>query len=252
MCAAGSGAETVVVSQRFRGPPNSGNGGYVCGLVAQHVSGDAEVTLRAPPPLDTPMQIVHAGDGVRLLDGDREIASGVPAPARRTREPEPPAGPPTRAQAEAASIRYPGHEVHVFPTCFTCGTARERGDGLCIYCGAVDGHPGVVAGPWTPTPDLAGGDGRVRPEFVWAALDCPTYWALPGAGTVPAVLGRLAVVFESARPQPGDDLVVTAWPRPGESEGRKHRAAAALHDAAGTVLARSEALWIEIDPTRFA
>lgn len=243
--------ETVVVARRFCGPPASGNGGYVCGVVAAHVSGDAEVSLRAPPPLDTPLRIVREGDEVRLLDGDREVAHGRPAPGGRVPAPGPPVPPPSRDEAAAAAALYPGRVSHVFPTCFTCGTAREPGDGLCIYCGAVAGSPGLVAAPWTPTPDLAGGDGRVRPEILWAALDCPTYWSLPGAGTVPAVLARLAVVFDGPRPRPGDDLVVTAWPRPHESEGRKHRAAAALHDAAGAVVARSEALWIEIDPTRF-
>ncbi|MBX7159668.1 MAG: hypothetical protein K1X95_05190 [Acidimicrobiia bacterium] len=248
----GTAGGTLVVSRRFRGPPESGNGGYVCGLVAGHVDGDAEVSLRVPPPLDTPMRIVHDGDDVRLLDGEREVAHGRPAPARPPPTPGPPVPPPTRAEAVAASSHYPGHVTHIFPTCFTCGTAREPGDGLCIYCGAVAGSAGLVAAAWNPVPDLAGDDGRVRPEIVWAALDCPTYWALPGAGTVPAVLARLAVVLEGTRPRPGDDLVVTAWPRPEESEGRKHRSAAALHDATGAVLARSEALWIEIDPTRFA
>lgn len=243
--------ESVVVAQRFCGPPGSGNGGYVCGLVANHVSGVAEVSLRVPPPLDTPMRVVHDGDEVLLLDGDVEVAHGRPAPEAPAPEPGPLLPPPTRGEAAAASARYPGYAGHIFPTCFTCGTAREPDDGLCIHCGAVAGRPGLVAAPWTPTPDLAGGDGMVRPEIVWAALDCPTYWSLPGAGTVPAVLARLAVVFDGPRPRPGDDLVVTAWARPEESSGRKHRAAAALHDPAGAVVARSEALWIEIDPTRF-
>ena len=42
---------SVVIEKRFCGPPNSGNGGYVCGLLAAHIEADAEVTLLAPPPL---------------------------------------------------------------------------------------------------------------------------------------------------------------------------------------------------------
>src|SRR5690349_4472162 len=54
-------AQTVTVPERFRGPPSSGNGGYVCGLFAGLLTGGrfdlpeqqaAEVTLRAPVPLD--------------------------------------------------------------------------------------------------------------------------------------------------------------------------------------------------------
>lgn len=242
-----------MVAQRFCGPPGSGNGGYVCGLVARYVPGDAEVSLRVPPPLDTAMRIVRVGEGgeVDLVAGDRVVAHGGPAAALRPSDVGRPIPPPTLGQAEAASALYPGHAAHVFPTCFTCGTAREPGDGLRIHCGAVPDGDGVVASVWTPSADLAGPDGLVRPEIVWAALDCPTYWSLPGAGTIPAVLARLAVAFEAPRPCPGDDLVVTAWPRSEESEGRKHRAAAALFDAGGTLLATSEALWVEIDPTKY-
>jgi len=37
----------------FYGPPNSGNGGYVCGMLVHHITGAAEVTLRSPPPIGT-------------------------------------------------------------------------------------------------------------------------------------------------------------------------------------------------------
>ena len=45
----------VVVAEQFRGPPDSGNGGYVSGLLAGYLSPSAaaegvEVTLRAPTP----------------------------------------------------------------------------------------------------------------------------------------------------------------------------------------------------------
>jgi hypothetical protein len=45
--------QTITIARRFRGPPNSGNGGYVCGMLARYITGAAEVTLRAPPPLET-------------------------------------------------------------------------------------------------------------------------------------------------------------------------------------------------------
>ena len=33
--------DQITIPKRFRGPPKSGNGGYVAGLLASYVSGDA-------------------------------------------------------------------------------------------------------------------------------------------------------------------------------------------------------------------
>jgi hypothetical protein len=43
---------------------------------------------------------------------------------------------------------------------------------------------------------------------------------------------------------PGEAYVVTAWPI--GSEGRKHRAGSAIHDAGGRRIAVAEALWITL------
>lgn len=70
----------VFIEGRFNGPPNTGNGGYVCGLVANLIDGDAHVMLRQPPPLDTPLSADQDDDGtVRLLDGKTLVAIGRPA-----------------------------------------------------------------------------------------------------------------------------------------------------------------------------
>ena len=55
--------QTMTIPRRFRGPPNSGNGGYVCGMLARQIAGAAEVTLRAPPPLETKLDLVEVGTG---------------------------------------------------------------------------------------------------------------------------------------------------------------------------------------------
>jgi PAS domain-containing protein len=69
---------SITIGKRFRGPPNSGNGGYVCGLLAGHIDGrSAEITLRAPPPLARPLNIVPGAHGAMdLRDGDRILATG--------------------------------------------------------------------------------------------------------------------------------------------------------------------------------
>lgn len=42
----------IVIERRFRGPPESGHGGYTCGLLAREIPGAAEVSLRVPSPLE--------------------------------------------------------------------------------------------------------------------------------------------------------------------------------------------------------
>src|SRR5690242_7380491 len=65
---------SVVIDKRFCGPPNSGNGGYVCGLLAAHLDADAEVTLLAPPPLDERLDIVTGDQGVELWKDETILA----------------------------------------------------------------------------------------------------------------------------------------------------------------------------------
>ena len=67
---------------RFRGPPRSGNGGYVAGAIARLVdpagAGAVEVTLRAPIPLDTAMQ-VEPGEPLRVAHGEVLVAEARPS-----------------------------------------------------------------------------------------------------------------------------------------------------------------------------
>ena len=71
---------TIRVPKRFNGPSANGNGGYSCGVVAAFLEDPAEVNLRAPVPLDTPLAVEDSGDGVRVLDGETLIADGASAP----------------------------------------------------------------------------------------------------------------------------------------------------------------------------
>ncbi|HEX6207237.1 MAG TPA: hypothetical protein VF058_02650 [Actinomycetota bacterium] len=93
-------------------------------------------------------------------------------------------------------------------------------------------------------PELANGGGTIRPEFVWAALDCPGAFAtgFPGA---PMVVGRLAArVVRSARV--GERCVVMGWSE--GSEGRKRFAGTAVLGEDGEPLATAMATWIELQP----
>ena len=228
----------VTIEARFRGPPESGNGGYVCGVLAAAAGQLVAVRLRRPPPLGVPLALDEADGVLRLVQGEDVVAEARPAAV----EVEVPL-PPDHAEAVVASLGYIGFARHPFTSCFVCGPKRLAGDGLRIFAGPLGGRP-MVAAPWIPDGTLAGEDGLVRPEFLWAALDCPGYFATPMAGR-PAVLGELAVRLE--RPlRPGEPCVVTGWER--SSEGRKHFAATAVFGPDGDLAGRATATWIELRP----
>ena len=122
----------MLVPARFNGPPDSGNGGYTCGLVAAELgTAGAEVSLRAPPPLETEMTVERDGDVVRVSEGDTVVAEGRPADVDVGALPEPVAV--ERAEATVAAKKQRWTAAHPFPTCFVCGPARPHDDGLDIY-----------------------------------------------------------------------------------------------------------------------
>ena len=236
--------ETVVIPARYNGPPDSGNGGYSAGVVAAVLGGGpAEVTLKAPPPLDRPLHVQHSDELVVVSEGDTTVALAMPT----TVDLDPPS-PVSYEEAASVAELGPYHDAahHPFPTCFVCGPERLEDDGLRIFPGPV-GDGSLFAAAWTPSPELADPDGRLPDEVVWAALDCPTSAPVandPGSEDfLPVVLARLAVRIDRP-PVAGDRHVVMAWPR--KVEGRKREAAAALYAEDGAVCGVSRALWIEL------
>lgn len=236
---------SIVIDRRFRGPPNSGNGGYSCGRLAAFVDGSAEVTLRKPPPLDTGMAVsAEADDAVALYAGDQLIATARPAEVTV----RPPVSPSFEEAAAASSRTFPP-STHKLPMCYVCGPDRAPGDGLRIHCGPVDPDDvewqGVVAAPWVPESYMANPDGGIKAEFVWAPLDCPTAYANGSPAGFPAILlGRQAVRIDRL-PAVGEKCVIAAW-RTGR-EGRKRWSEAALFGAGGNAIAVCKATWIEVD-----
>lgn len=230
-----------MIERRFRGPPDSGHGGYTCGTLAGFVEAApaVEVTLRRPAPLDKALAVTLADGGVELHDDDIVIAEARPSPAPDLVLPDPV----SLEEAEEAQRRSPLHERHAFPACFVCGPDREPGDGQRVMCGPVRGRQ-LVASPWEVHPDLCGENGRVLPRFMWAVLDCPSgiapmFWS---EVKVP-VLGRLTAVVED-RAREGDRCIAMAWPI--EREGRKLHTASAIRDRTGATLAVARATWIEL------
>jgi hypothetical protein len=228
--------ETLSISRRFNGPTGRGQGGYSSAAIAEFVDGQAEVSLRSPVPLETELDVVRGEDGsVRVLDGGTLVAEAGPIPALELDVPDPV----TPDQAAAAKERYRGSTDDLFSHCFVCGMARA--DSLGVFAGAVDGRE-LVASPWTPPDWTADDSGRVHPEFLWAVMDCPAYFAVYPDEQPMSFLAQMTARAE-APVTAGDEHVVLAWPI--STAGRKQTAGGAVLSAAGDVLATARVLMIE-------
>ena len=214
----------MIIPPRFNGPPGSANGGYACGLVSEALGGGFEVMLRRPPPLGVELDLVGHEllyEGEVIAEARRMTQSVLDAP-----------DPVSVEEATEASKRYPGFDHHAYPTCFTCGPQRD--DGLGIFPGPVEGREGVVASPWTPREPM-------RPEIVWAALDCPGGWAVDDFQREGVLLGQMGAAI-AVLPPVGEPSVAIGW-RIGE-DGRKRFAGSALFSPEGDLLAAARSTWI--------
>jgi hypothetical protein len=233
---------SLVVAARFCGPPGIANGGYVAGLLARGIEGAVEVSLRAPTPLDTPIEIEARADGSRSLQlAGAELARAAVTPLDvELREP------PDRRDTAARSGSCRAMRTHPFPDCFVCGPGRAGGDGLRVFPGVVSGSDAVAA-LWTPDESLCDSRGRVAPEFLWAVLDCPTAFPLleseASRALEPMVLSKLCVALD-AELHAGETACVVAWPI--AQEGKRGTAGGAIFGESGRVVGRARATWVSL------
>jgi len=228
--------KTIVIDKRFNGPPTSGNGGYVCGLLSQIVDGPAvTVRLLLPTPIDTELEVRKTGRSVVLLDGGVVLAEARPAKTVL----KPPACP-NFEDAEEASCRYRGFTSHWFPCCFVCGP--DRGDGPHVFPGPVK-EGKRFACPWIPDASVIAEGGAVSTEFLWAVLDCPGSFTFPQPAGKAIVLGELQVeLFGDV--SVGERCVLVAWQI--ASHGRKHHTATALFGGSGACRALGLATFLTV------
>jgi hypothetical protein len=226
---------SLIVDRRFRGPPTSCNGGYCAGLIAEHLGDVVEVTLRLPPPLEQPLRVEVEEARVRLFGGEQLLAEAREVALELEVPPSP-----GFERAELASRAFAGFSSHIFPGCFVCGTERARDDGLRIFAGPIEGLP-LMAAPFVPDRSLVDGaeQSPLRAAMVWAALDCPGYFAAADGGR--ALLGRMTAEVRRS-PLPGERCLVIAWPL--GRDGRKIHAGTALYTASGELLGRARQTWI--------
>ncbi|MBL6686722.1 MAG: hypothetical protein ISP92_00725 [Pseudomonadales bacterium] len=247
-----SNVQSLTIPERFRGPPASGNGGYVSGALAPFAtlsSGQSpEITLRAPIPLDQPLTIApaagepstqHAQVGTTLIAEIKgtQLVCEVPAP-------------PTWAETEAAASEsaalkpnlnplLPGR-LGFHPICFCCGP--EHAEGLKVFVAPVGRQ---VSGLWQTQEAWATSDGSLPEAFLWTALDCPGQYAFFAEGIRTGLLGRMTAEILT-RPKAGTTLQVTAWTI--SVNGKKHLAGGALFDSDRNLLAYAHTLWIGRQP----
>ena len=228
---------TLRVDARFCGPPGTANGGYFAGLLSRHAEQVVRVRLRAPIPLDTDLQLITLADGdCELRQGEALLATAKPDSLQI----EVPHAP-DYLDALQASKQFIAFKDHPHPGCFVCGTARARGDGLRIFAGATPGGD-MVAAPWVPAESLPHEDGKVAAEFMWAAMDCPGYFAARSDG-VPMLLGEFTAHVDR-RVHIDEPCVVIGWRI--AAEGRKHVVGTALFDEDGELCGRARAVWLEL------
>ncbi|HXZ85708.1 MAG TPA: hypothetical protein VEI82_09480 [Myxococcota bacterium] len=230
------------IAPRFCGPPGTANGGYLAGRLAAGMAGPVEVSLRAPTPLATKLEVVLHDDGSRSLqrEGVELARARSAALALELRAPPDPSA----TAASSGSCR--AMRTHPFPECFVCGPARASGDGLRIFPGLV-ANSDAVAALWTPDASLCDASGCVAPEFLWAALDSPSAFPLlepeSARALEPMVLGRICVALDGEL-RADETALLLAWPL--AREGRRGIAAAALFRADGSVIARARATWASL------
>ena len=245
----------IIIEEQFRGPPKSGNGGYVTGVIAGLLTGGrfdlpqlgaAEVTLRAPVPLDQPLSVAGEAERLRVLDGERLIAEAqlttlaleVPEPASYDEA--------LAVRPTSLSLRVGFHpwlaaeRVGVHPICFCCGAELAPDKGLHVYAAALAERKQVAAA-WVAPAAYAAESGELPAAIVCAALDCPGQFAWNAEGVRTGMLGRLAVRIEKPV-RAAERCVVIGWTM--GSEGRKYYAGTALFNEQRELCAYAKAVWI--------
>jgi hypothetical protein len=229
----------ITIAATFNGPPASGNGGYAAGLLAGYDPAQRIVRVLSPIPLGAPLSVSLSGGTLEARHGDTRILAARPGTVTLTPPP-----PPTLEAARDAATRPTSFGAGGPSTCFVCGRNRAPGEGLHIHCGRLDDTR--AASVWTPHPNFCDAAGHVRPEYLWAALDCPGGFALPLSATT-FLLGEMTALQH--RPVTANTpVIVHAWHV--WSDGRKHFAGTALHDADGALVAQADTLWIELTPAQ--
>jgi hypothetical protein len=230
---------SVVIPSRWNGPRRYGNGGYSAGVFARGFGRSARVVLRRPVPVDRTLRIVTQGEESRVFARRRLIAEVT---AWRDATALTPPVRPTLDAAEDAAARHPWTGVrHVLSDCAICSPNRR--DGLGVVPGVLADAPDMLAAPFHTDSRLADplAPGIVSTEFVWAALDCPSFPAADLVAGRVRLLGTIAV-NRLRDVYVGESLVVVSWTL--GAGVRSVRTASALLGPDGELIASAENVWV--------
>jgi hypothetical protein len=232
--------DVLTIGRRFHSWQGVAHGGYVAGLLASRAGPACEVTLRQAIPFDTEMHLSEDEHGrITLVENGAVMARAEPSEV----EVEVPA-PVSFADAAVTAWSHASIPLHPTPTCFCCGYDRDEGEGLRIWPGSLPGRD-TVAAAWVPHPSFAGEDGTMDLRYVWAALDCPSFWGivqtLPGMPNVVTIrmAGSVRAPVRVEEPH-----VVLGWPI--EQRRRRMIGGSAIFGPDGDLLAASRVTWLEV------
>lgn len=231
--------ETIKIGAWFQGPTGSGQGGWSAHRLARSIDEPVTVAIKRPIPLETELAVVPVADDWHLLNPDEPeepILIATPwDPDFATTTAVP------LADAAEARTRFPSHDDHPVPFCFSCGTSS---DSMHVQSGSLG--DGRWSSDWTVPAWAAGNDGVVDEGVLWAAIDCAQAWYVSNEGKRrPSVTVQLAVDV-LAPLEPGATYALVSWhgTYSPEWDGRKRGAGGAVFTGDGTCVARSSSFWI--------
>ncbi len=231
----------IRLAEWFQGPTGSGQGGWTAQRVEAAVGEPVTVAIKRPIPLDTDMSVVEADDSWHLVTADEPDEPILIA--RRWEAHFAETDTISVVTARDARTRFPLHDDHPVPVCFSCGA---RSDSMKVHSGAL--ADGRWATDWTVPSWAVDASGIVDEGVLWAAIDCAQAWYVGNAGgRRHAVTVQLAV--EMLAPlDPGATYALVSWEGsyPRDWDGRKRGAGGAVFADNGTCVARSNSFWLAV------
>lgn len=234
-------AEPVIrVGGWYQGPTGFGQGGWTAQRFQQAIGESVTVAIRRPIPLEIDLRVVTADSGWHLIDPAEPDAPVLTAQTWQSDCAS--TNSVSIADAAEASTRFPLHEDHPVPVCFSCG---HEPDSMKVHSGSLG--DGRWATAWT-VPAWTNASDQSDHGALWAAIDCAQAWYAGNAdGRRHAVTVQLAV--EQLLPlERGATYALVAWEGtyPRAWEGRKRGAGGAVFAKDGTCVARSTSFWVAV------
>jgi hypothetical protein len=231
--------DPIRVGQWFQGPTGSGQGGWTAQRLEAAIGEPVTIAIRRPIPLEVDLIIIDVGQSWHLVDPTETDQPVLIASRWDTNFAD--TEPVSVAAAADARTRFPLHEDHPVPVCFSCG---EEPDSMQVHSGALT--DGRWATDWQVPTWAVDDDGTVDAGALWAAIDCAQAWYAGNADgrrhfvTVQLAVEQLAPLKASAA------YALVAWQGtyPRAWDGRKRGAGGAAFAADGTCVARSSSFWI--------